>query len=77
MLDYTTNCDILDPKKPLSHAFLVKAFVEGKYPTEIDLYKELEKRKLIPQEEKQKNKVTNQRAKKTKPKKDDNQQTLF
>lgn len=32
LLDYTTNCDINDPSKPLSHAFLVKAFVEGLYP---------------------------------------------
>lgn len=32
LLDYTTNCDINDPSKPLSHAFLVKAYVEGLYP---------------------------------------------
>lgn len=32
LLDYNTNCDVDDPKKPLSHAFLVKAFVEGVYP---------------------------------------------
>ena len=32
LLDYNTNCDVDDPKKPLSHAFLVKAFVEGIYP---------------------------------------------
>lgn len=32
LLDYTTNCDIDDPSKPLSHAFLVKAYVEGLYP---------------------------------------------
>jgi hypothetical protein len=74
LLDYTTNCDILDLKKPLSHAFLVKAFVEGKYPTEKDLYKELEEKKLIHQEEKQKAKKTKP---KPKPKKDDNQLTLF
>jgi hypothetical protein len=48
LLDYATNCDILDPKKPLSHAFLVKAFVEGNYPTETVLYKELEERKSKP-----------------------------
>jgi hypothetical protein len=34
LLDYNTNCDVLDAKKPLSHAYLVKAYVEGKYPTE-------------------------------------------
>lgn len=27
--DYTTNCDVDDPKSPLSHAFLVKAYAEG------------------------------------------------
>lgn len=32
LLDYTTNCDIDNPKTPLSHAFLIKAYVEGLYP---------------------------------------------
>ena len=32
LLDYETNCDVDDPRKPLSHAFLVKAFAEGIYP---------------------------------------------
>ena len=32
LLDYTTNCDIDNPKKPLSHAFLIKAYAEGLYP---------------------------------------------
>lgn len=32
LLDYTTNCDVDDPKSPLSHAFLVKAHAEGIYP---------------------------------------------
>ncbi len=32
LLDYQTNCDIDNPKKPLSHAFLVKAYIEGIYP---------------------------------------------
>lgn len=77
LLDYATNCDILDPKKPLSHAFLVKAFVEGKYPTETELYKELEERKSSPQGETSKKKITKPRTKKTKLKKDDNQPTLF
>jgi hypothetical protein len=48
LLDYATNCDILDLKKPLSHAYLVKVFVEGNYPTEKALYKELEDRKSNP-----------------------------
>lgn len=32
LLDYETNCDVDDPRKPLSHAFLVKAYAEGIYP---------------------------------------------
>jgi hypothetical protein len=34
LLDYNTNEDLDDPTKPLSHAALVKAYVEGKYPFE-------------------------------------------
>lgn len=77
LLDYETNCDVLNPKKPLSHAFLVKAYVEGNYPKATDLYKELEYRKLNPVEEKPKKKATKPRTKKTQNKKDDNQTTLF
>lgn len=32
LLDYNTCSDVDDPKKPLSHAFLVKAYAEGLYP---------------------------------------------
>lgn len=32
LLDYETNPDVLDPKKPLSHAALIKAYIEGTYP---------------------------------------------
>ena len=32
LLDYDTNCDIENTKRPLSHAFLVKAYAEGLYP---------------------------------------------
>lgn len=77
LLDYETNCDVLNPKKPLSHAFLVKAYVEGVYPKATDLYQELEQRKLNPQQEKPKKKTTKPRTKKTQNKKDDNQTTLF
>jgi hypothetical protein len=77
LLDYETNCDVLNPKKPLSHAFLVKAYVEGNYPKSSDLYNELEKRKLKSVDEKPKKKPTKPRTKKTKSKKDNNQTTLF
>jgi len=32
LLDYNTNEDVNNPQKPLSHAALVKAYVEGAYP---------------------------------------------
>ena len=32
LLDYETNCDVDNISKPLSHAFLVKAYVEGLPP---------------------------------------------
>lgn len=32
LLDYDTNSDVEDAKKPLSHASLIKAYVEGIYP---------------------------------------------
>lgn len=41
LLDYTTNCNVLNPKTPLSHAYLVKAYIEDNYPKAADLYKAL------------------------------------
>lgn len=32
LLDYETNADVDNPRKPLSHASLVKAYIEGNYP---------------------------------------------
>ena len=32
LLDYDTNPDVNNPKKPLSHASLIKAYIEGNYP---------------------------------------------
>ena len=32
LLDYDTNSDVDNPKSPLSHAYLIKAYVEGLYP---------------------------------------------
>ncbi len=34
LLDYNTNPNVNDPGKPLSHAYLIKAYVEGLYPYE-------------------------------------------
>ena len=32
LLDYNTNPDVNNPKKALSHAALIKAYIEGNYP---------------------------------------------
>ncbi|HLZ58036.1 MAG TPA: hypothetical protein VKR06_13940 [Ktedonosporobacter sp.] len=34
LLDYETNCDVADLRRPLSHAGLVKRYLEGQWPTE-------------------------------------------
>lgn len=34
LLDYETNCDLSDLSHPLSHAGLVKRYLEGQWPTE-------------------------------------------
>ena len=78
LLDYATNCDVLNPKKPLSHAFLVKAFVENSYPKEADLYKELKERENKPiVKEPPKKEVKKKKISKAKKTNDKNQQTLF
>lgn len=55
-LDYNTNIDFRDASKPLSHAGLVKLYIEGKYPNGLDDYKpmtkeELEEKKLRDKEQ--------------------------
>lgn len=45
LLDYETNTDIFNEKKPLSHAGLVKAYIEGKYPSTKELKNDLLKQK--------------------------------
>ena len=40
LLDYDTNADVENAKKPLSHASLIKAYVEGIYPYEDSEIKE-------------------------------------
>ena len=44
LLDYTTNGDVLDGRKPLSHAYFVKAYLEENYPTEESLEEAKEKK---------------------------------
>lgn len=46
LLDYNTCCNVDDETKPLSHAYLVKAYAEGLYPfDDLKLSKEIEKNK--------------------------------
>ena len=46
LLDYNTCCNVDDETKPLSHAYLVKAYAEGLYPfDDITLPEETEKNK--------------------------------
>ena len=46
LLDYNTCCNVDDETKPLSHAYLVKAYAEGLYPfDDLKLPKETEKNK--------------------------------
>jgi len=77
LLDYETNCDVLNPKKPLSHAFLVKAYVEGNYPKAEYLYKELAENKGKPKPEEPKKRPSKAKSGKPKNKKDDSQTALF
>ena len=51
LLDYNTNIDFRDISSPLSHAGLVKLYIEGKYPNESEEYQPLTK------EEKQNKKI--------------------
>ena len=57
LLDYNTNIDFLDASKPLSHAGLVKLYIEERYPDSMDGYKpmseeEIEAKKLREKETK-------------------------
>ena len=45
-LDYNTNIDFRDTSCPLSHAGLVKLYIEGKYPEEGKLYSPLSEEEI-------------------------------
>lgn len=66
-LDYNTNIDFRDTSSPLSHAGLVKLYIEGKYPKEGDIFTPLSAEEIA---EKKANKKKN-------PKKIVKQLTLF
>ena len=68
LLDYNTNIDFRDVSKPLSHAGLVKLYIEGNYPKGLEGYQpmtkdELEQKKL---RDKEQRKEIKKKAKKQK-----------
>lgn len=68
LLDYNTNIDFRDASKPLSHAGLVKLYIEGNYPKGLEGYQpmtkdELEQKKL---RDKEQRKEIKKKAKKQK-----------
>ena len=75
LLDYETNDDVLNPRKPLSHAFLVKAYVEGNYPTEESFIHQ--KMKEEPTEKERITQIKQPNKRKTKSKKINVQPKLF
>lgn len=65
LLDYNTNIEFRDITAPISHAGLVKLYIEGNYPNENDIYlpfspEEAKKRKNALKEEKKQNKKNKQ-----------------
>ena len=54
LLDYNTNTDFRDISKPLSHAGLVRLYIDGKYPNGIEGYRPMTPEEIIAKELKQK-----------------------
>ncbi len=46
LLDYNTNIDFRDVSKPMSHAGLIKLYIEGKYPDNMNDYKPMSKEEI-------------------------------
>lgn len=68
LLDYNTNIDFRDASKPLSHAGLVKLYIEGNYPDGVDGYQPMTKEELEQkkQRDKEQRKEIKKRVKKQK-----------
>lgn len=56
LLDYDTNADVENTKRPLSHASLIKAYVEGIYPYGDNVPEETEAKENIMSPKKKKSK---------------------
>ena len=68
LLDYNTNINFRDASKPLSHAGLVKLYIEGNYPEGLDGYQPMTKEELEQKKQraKEQRKEIKKRAKKQK-----------
>lgn len=51
LLDYNTNIDFTDTSKPLSHAGLVKLYIEGRYPSPGDTFVPMTEEELAAKKE--------------------------
>ncbi len=54
LLDYNINIDFRDITKPLSHAGLVKLYIEGNYPKETDIFSPMNQLELEEKKKKEK-----------------------
>ncbi|WP_455082537.1 DUF6939 family protein [Porphyromonas endodontalis] len=54
LLDYNTNIDFRDISKPLSHAGLVKLYIEGHYPESVEGYTPMTEEELLEKKDKEK-----------------------
>lgn len=68
LLDYETNCEITNLKKPLSHAYLIKAYTEGNYPSEQIIFNPSAESKTIEMNKKKPDKSGKMKAKATQTK---------
>ncbi len=78
-LDYNTNCDVRDCRTPLSHAGLVKLYIENNYPVWTPGSKPYTKEELAEKDAKAKatsNKKNDRKSAKGRKDKVDNQSTL-
>ena len=68
LLDYNTNIEFRDASKPLSHAGLVKLYIEGNYPEGIEGYQPMTKEELVQKKlrDKEQRKGIKKKAKKQK-----------
>ena len=70
LLDYNTNTDFQDISKPLSHAGLVKLYIDGRYPSEGEEYKPMTREEIAAKNEANKKEKALRKAQAKKAKKE-------